>query len=138
MTTTTNWNWPSRVLATAGLALVPWIFALAWVAGEHPVAWIGLDVMEATGLIGTGLLLARCDPRRVAVAPATAVLLTVDAWFDVLTAAPGTVLTAILMATCLELPLAALCTAVARDALRALPRQVRNQLPGRRAGVGRR
>ncbi len=33
------------------------------------------------------------------------------------------------MATCLELPLAALCTAVAWDALRALPRHVRNQAP---------
>ena len=109
------------MLTAAGLALVPWMFALAWVAGAHPVAWIGLDAMEATGLVGTGLLLARCDRRRVAVAPATAVLLTVDAWFDVLTAGPGAVLVALLMAACLELPLAALCTAVAWHALRALP-----------------
>jgi len=121
MTTTTCWNWSARVLTAAGLALIPWIFALAWVAGAHPVAWIGLDAMEATGLVGTGLLLARCDRRRVAVAPATAVLLTVDAWFDVLTAGPGAVLVALLRAACLELPLAALCTAVAWNALRALP-----------------
>ncbi|MBK3574482.1 hypothetical protein JHN63_11785 [Streptomyces sp. MBT65] len=100
--------------------MIPWIFVLAWAAGACPVAWIGLDTMEAMGLVGTGLLLARCDPRRVAVAPATAVLLTVDAWFDVLTAGPG-VLVALLMAACLELPLAALCTAVAWKALRALP-----------------
>lgn len=86
------------------------------------MAWVGLDTMEAMGLVGTGLLLARRDRRRVAVAPATAVLLTVDAWFDVLTAAiPGAVLAALLMAVCLELPLAALCTAVAWHALRALP-----------------
>ena len=109
------------MLTAAGVALIPWILALVWVAGAHPVAWIGLDVMEATGLVGTGLLLARCDRRRVAVAPATAVLLTVDAWFDVLTAGPGAILVALLMAACLELPLAALCTAVAWNALRALP-----------------
>ncbi|MFG2379314.1 hypothetical protein ACGFY9_48720 [Streptomyces sp. NPDC048504] len=121
MTTTPCWKWSARVLTAAGLALVPWIFVLARVAGAHRVAWIGLDAMEATGLVGTGLLLARRDRRRVAVAPATAVLLTVDAWFDVLTAGPGAVLVAVLMAACLELPLAALCTAVAWNALRTLP-----------------
>ncbi|MFJ9246689.1 hypothetical protein [Streptomyces sp. NPDC101776] len=119
METTTCWNWSARVLTASGLALIPWIFVLARVAGAYPVAWIGLDTMEAMGLVGTGLLLARRDLRRVAVAPATAVLLAVDAWFDVLTAGPG-VLVALLMAACLELPLAALCTAVAWNALRAL------------------
>ncbi|WP_405847754.1 hypothetical protein [Streptomyces sp. NBC_01518] len=121
MTTTPCWTWSARVLTAAGLALIPWIFVLARVAGAYPVAWVGLDTMEAIGLVGTGLLLARCDRRRVAVAPATAVLLTVDAWFDVLTAGPGAVLAALLMAFCLELPLAALCTAVAWHGLRALP-----------------
>ncbi|MCX4404997.1 hypothetical protein ACFV8Z_41590 [Streptomyces sp. NPDC059837] len=121
MTTTTRWSWSARVLTAAGVALVPWIFVLAWGAGTHPVVWIGLDATEAMGLVGTGLLLARSDRRRVAVAPATAVLLAADAWFDVLTAGPGAERTAVLMAACLELPLAALCTAVAWSALRALP-----------------
>ena len=120
MTTTPCWNWSARVLTVSGLALLPWIFVLARVAGAYPVAWVGLDTMEAMGLVGTGLLLARRDRRRLAVAPATAALLTVDAWFDVLTAGPE-VLVALLMAACLELPLAALCTAVAWNALRALP-----------------
>jgi hypothetical protein len=126
MTTTTCWTWSARVLTTAGLALIPWLFVLARVAGAYPVAWVDLDTMEAIGLVGTGLLLARRDRRRVAVAPATAALLVVDAWFDILTAASGTVLPAILMATCLELPLASLCTAVTWDALRALPPRLPN------------
>lgn len=125
MTTTPCWTWSARVLTAAGLALIPWLFVLARVAGAYPVAWVGLDTMEAIGLVGTGLLLAHRDRRRVAVAPATAVLLVVDAWFDILTADPGAVLAAVLMAACLELPLAALCMAVARDALRALPPRLR-------------
>ncbi|MET7486650.1 hypothetical protein [Streptomyces sp. NPDC005538] len=129
MTTTTCWTWPSRVLTAAGVALIPWILVLSRVAGAYPVAWIGLDTMEAIGLVGTGLLLARHDPLRVAVAPATAVLLTVDAWFDVLTAGPG-VLMALLMAACLELPLAALCAAVAWNALRELPPADQNHRSG--------
>ncbi|TKA08907.1 hypothetical protein [Actinacidiphila oryziradicis] len=120
MTTTLRFGRAARTLTAAGVAMVPWIFVLARVAGPHPVVKTGLAVMEAVGLVGTGLLLARGDRRRVAVAPATAVLLVADAWFGVLTAAPGAEHTAVLMAACLELPLAALCTAVAWSALHAL------------------
>ncbi|MFJ7204235.1 hypothetical protein ACIQWR_11960 [Streptomyces sp. NPDC098789] len=110
----------ATVLTAAGMALVPWIAVLAktlphTVEVSHwSTAWIGLDVMLAAGLAGTGLLVKRDDPRAGALAAATAAALVLDAWFDVTTAAAGGArLTAVALALCAELPLAALCTSLA-------------------------
>ena len=80
-------------------------------------AWVGLDVMEAIGLAVTGWLVRRGDPRRCLAAAATAMLLVVDAWFDISTAGSG-LTEAVAMATCAELPMAALCSVVAYRAVR--------------------
>jgi len=113
-------------LVGLGVGLVPWVGVLAVTlpttatARHWALAWVGLDCLEAVGLIGTGLLLRRGDPRRCLTAVATAVLLLCDAWFDTTTSAPGAdFATALAMALLVELPLAALCV---RLALRALPR----------------
>ncbi|MEV7127584.1 hypothetical protein [Streptomyces sp. NPDC093260] len=114
------------LLVACGLALLPWLCVLATglpatATAEHwPVAWVGLDALEALGLITTGLLAARGDRRHALTAAATATLLGVDAWFDTTTAAPGgDFATAVAMALGAELPLAALC---GRLALRTLSR----------------
>ena len=114
------------LLVVCGLALLPWLYVLATglpataTAAHWPVAWVGLDALEALGLIATGLLAARGDRRHALAAAATATLLAVDAWFDTTTAAPGgDFATAVAMALGAELPLAALC---GRLALRALSR----------------
>ncbi|MFJ2909509.1 hypothetical protein ACIO8F_08775 [Streptomyces sp. NPDC087228] len=114
------------LLVACGLALLPWLYVLATglpataTATHWPVAWVGLDALEALGLIATGLLAARGDRRHALAAAATATLLVVDAWFDTTTAAPGgDFATAVAMALGAELPLAALC---GRLALRALSR----------------
>ncbi|GAB3958556.1 hypothetical protein GCM10029978_003720 [Actinoallomurus acanthiterrae] len=122
-------RWPARLgflFIGAGLALVPWLFVLAsslpatTTAAHWPIAWVGLDTLEALALITTGVLLTRRDPRGCLTAMVTATLLTADAWFDVSTAAPGAdQITAVAMAACLEIPLAVLCTVLA---LRTLPR----------------
>ncbi|MDJ0344612.1 hypothetical protein QMK19_27130 [Streptomyces sp. H10-C2] len=108
------------LLVALGLAMIPWLFVLATSlpataqASHWSTAWVGLDALEAIGLIGTGLLLRRRDARRGPAAAATAMLLVVDAWFDVTTAAPGAdIASAIGMAVCAELPLAALCVVLA-------------------------
>jgi hypothetical protein len=118
-------RYPSRrsvgwALTAAGPAMVPWLFVLAVslpgraTAQHWGVAWVGLDSLEALGLTCTGLLMRRRDPRASLTAAATAILLLVDAWFDVLTSAPGADrLTAMLMAVCVELPIAALCLRLA-------------------------
>jgi hypothetical protein len=107
-------------LVAAGLAMIPWLFVLALAlpatttAGHWNAAWTGLDGMEALGLLGTGLLLRRGDARAALTAACTATLLVVDAWFDLLTAAPGADrLLAAVMAGCAELPLAVLCGVIA-------------------------
>ncbi|WP_236062524.1 hypothetical protein [Actinacidiphila acididurans] len=114
------------LLVACGLGLLPWLYVLATglpataTAAHWPVAWVGLDALEALGLIATGLLAARGDRRHALAAAATATLLAVDAWFDTTTAAPGgDFATALAMALGAELPLAALC---GRLALRTLGR----------------
>lgn len=88
-------------LMCCGVALVVWL-------------WAGLGALEALGLAATGVLLLRRDPRRCLTAAATAALMVVDAWFDVLTSLPGTELaTALAMALGAELPLATLCVVLA-------------------------
>ncbi|MDC2961460.1 hypothetical protein PO587_44285 [Streptomyces gilvifuscus] len=114
------------LLVACGLVLLPWLCVLATglpataTAAHWPVAWAGLDALEALALIATGLLAARGDRRHALAAAATATLLAVDAWFDTTTAAPGgDFATAVAMALGAELPLATLC---GRLALRALSR----------------
>ncbi|MFB7255041.1 LPXTG cell wall anchor domain-containing protein [Streptomyces nojiriensis] len=110
----------ATVLTGAGLVLLPWVVVLAKTmpqtseVSNWSTAWIGLDLMLAAGLTGTGALLRRRDPRASPVAAATAALLVMDAWFDVTTSA-GTVGqgTALLLAAGAELPLAVACAAVA-------------------------
>ncbi|ROQ99328.1 hypothetical protein EDE04_5881 [Streptomyces sp. 2132.2] len=110
----------ATLLTGAGVALVPWMVVLAKTlphtaeVSHWSTAWIGLDAMLAAGLGGTGLLLGRHDPRAAPLAAATAALLVMDAWFDVTTAASGGArATAVALAVCAELPLAAVCAAVA-------------------------
>lgn len=113
-------------LVCCGVAVLPWLLVLA---GSLPgttrvshwdTVWIGLDVLEALGLVTTGCLVLRRDPRRCLPAAATAALLVVDVWVDVTTSASGTELvTAVAMAAVVELPLAALCTVLA---VRSFPR----------------
>ncbi|MFE2288150.1 LPXTG cell wall anchor domain-containing protein [Streptomyces sp. NPDC059443] len=109
----------SAVLTGAGLALLPWMLVLARTLPQSAevsnwaTAWIGLDVMLAAGLTGTGLLLRRKDTRVVPVAAATAALLLMDAWFDVTTSAGSEQTLALLLAFGAELPLAMACAVVA-------------------------
>ncbi|MCX5302599.1 MULTISPECIES: hypothetical protein [Streptomyces] len=110
----------ATVLTGAGLALLPWVVVLARTmpqtteVSHWSTAWIGLDLMLAAGLTGTGVLLRRRDPRASPLAAATAALLVMDAWFDVTTSAgTGGQGMALLLAAGAELPLAVACAVVA-------------------------
>ncbi|MFI1091001.1 hypothetical protein [Streptomyces sp. NPDC020917] len=112
-------RWPAYALVACGTALVPWLVVLALTlpatatAPHWMAAWVGLDAMEAAGLITTGLLALRRHPLRVAAGAATAMLLVVDAWFDVATSTGGDLTVALVMAGTAELPLAAVCAVLA-------------------------
>jgi hypothetical protein len=123
-----RWSrWLAIGLAGAGLGLLPWLVYLALNlpasprAWHWPAAWVGLDAMEAAGLLSTGLLLLRRDVRYCLTAMATAALLLADAWFDVTTAPPGGgELTSVVMALVAELPTAALCIVLGVGGLRQM------------------
>ncbi|MBK3646036.1 hypothetical protein JHN46_35990 [Streptomyces sp. MBT33] len=84
------------------------------------MTWVGLDGLEAVGLVTTGLLVLWRDPRRTLAASATAALLLADAWFDTTTASSGAdLISALAMAAVAELPLAVLCVTLT---IRGLPR----------------
>ncbi|MCL1871252.1 MAG: hypothetical protein FWF90_12665 [Promicromonosporaceae bacterium] len=133
--TRTDGRWARTLFLVCGIALVPWMVFLATQLPETAqarhwaAAWIGLDTLEAIGLITTAVLVHRRHPAYRQTAAATATLLFVDAWLDMTTAAPGRELTtAIVLAVAIELPLAAVCAWVAAG----LP-----QLQGRRSGPSR-
>jgi hypothetical protein len=101
-------------LLASGLGLVPWLAELAvTLPPATRVAWVGLDSLEALGLIVTGILVRRGDRRRALTAAATAMLLLIDAWFDVTTSSGGGLIEAIAMAMLAEVPMAAICAAIA-------------------------
>ncbi|MFD6023794.1 hypothetical protein [Streptomyces griseoluteus] len=137
--TSTSSAVPARVLMGAGLALLPW---LGYLAGTLPpaeaAAWVTLDALEAAALLTAGGRLLRHDPRHRAPAAAAAVLLLGDACVDVATSLPGPEpALAVAMAVIAELPLAALCTALATSPIRrSYRRAVRVRRPsGRCAGT---
>jgi hypothetical protein len=104
--------------------LLPWLVVLAitlparYGAAHWAVAWVGLDTMEAVGLITTGVLALRGDRRLSSAAAATATLLTVDAWFDITTSVGSDFRVALITALCTEIPLAVLCVRLALIARR--------------------
>jgi hypothetical protein len=124
-------TWPSKprfalIFAGAALVLVPWTVALAaLLPSRHQtvhwnVTWVGFDALLAFVLALLALALIRRSPWRQHAAVAAAVLLACDTWFDVTTATPGRELAlAVLEATLVELPLAALCILIAIRAERA-------------------
>jgi hypothetical protein len=107
-------RWWARLAAlVVGVFLVPWCAVLAVTlphsaqAQNWSLAWVGLDAAEAVAALATAALLTRADARASLAAVALGVLLTVDAWFDVCTSAPGTDhLLALAEAAFVELPLA--------------------------------
>ncbi|MFC6883996.1 hypothetical protein ACFQHO_07030 [Actinomadura yumaensis] len=118
-------RWIGPGLIGGAMALVPWTVVLAVrlpstaQVSHWSAAWVGLDLMLAAGLLGTGVLFRRGDARYGLTAAATGALLLMDAWFDVMTATSGGERAlASALALGLELPLAAFCTALALNAHR--------------------
>ena len=116
-----RWAAPFYLLAAA--CLVPWIVYLSFALPEHATAghwdaaWIGFDAMEFCSFAGTAYLAYRRSTWVDILATATAVLMIVDAWFDITTANTSwELIQAIVLAVVAELPLAALSLWIARHA----------------------
>jgi hypothetical protein len=112
------------LLVVAALVLLGWTIYLGsslhgqLEVRDRQVAWVGVDLMQVTGLIATGVLVARRRPLASPVAAASATLILLDAWFDVTTSQGGVNLyVALLMALVVELPAAFLLARLSRFAL---------------------
>ena len=108
---------PDRLLYAIGAALlIPWTVYLAVTLPKRDLdthyrgAWVGFDILLVAAIVLTAYFAYRIDARVQLPATATATLLVVDAWFDVMTAGNRqSTLEAVLMALCIEIP-AALCS----------------------------
>jgi hypothetical protein len=125
-----GWRAPGWVVALFGLAalvLAPWVVVLivalpsAHRAAHWNIAWAGFDVAQALLLLTVAVAAWKRSPWLEGAATATATLLLVDAWFDVLTSSTrAEFLVAIGEAAFVELPMAVLCLLLARAAERRL------------------
>jgi hypothetical protein len=133
-------RWAGPAFALFALILLPWIVYLAYslpsrqVSADYDVAWAGFDVLLLVALAGTGYFALRRSRYLATTAAATATLLVVDAWFDVMTTLPGQRLEPVAMAVLVELPLASVCVwlslhtqQLAERRLRLLLRYQRNR-----------
>src|SRR5215813_11189004 len=109
-------RWLLFVLGAVAVGLLPWIAYLgATLPSKHlshhwQVAWVGLDIAEVSALAATAVALLKRSPAVTVLASVAGTLLVCDAWFDVLTAQPGSDFAwALAFALLAELPLAALC-----------------------------
>jgi hypothetical protein len=122
-------RWVVPLFALAAIVLVPWIVFLVrslpstHAAAHWDIAWAGFDVGLALLLSAVALAAWRRSPWLEGTATASAALLVVDAWFDILTSSTHVELgVAVAEAVLVELPLAALCLLLARDTERVLRR----------------
>jgi len=120
-------DWVGVLFAAAALALVPWVvFLVRALPSDHrsahwDVAWGGFDTALALLLVGVAVAAWRRSPWLEGAATAAATLLFVDAWFDILTASSRSELvTAIVEAAVVELPIAVFCLFLARSVERRL------------------
>jgi hypothetical protein len=104
------------VFGLVAVLLVPWALFLKWRLPSHHVArhwdtaWTGFDFALAVALVSLAFCLLRRSAWTQVVAAAAGTMLLCDAWFDLLTASPGTGLDeALVEALAAELPLAMAC-----------------------------
>jgi hypothetical protein len=108
-------RWAGPAFAVFSLILLPWVVYLGYslpsrqVSPDYDVAWAGFDVILLVALASTGYFALRRSRYLATAATATATLLVVDAWFDVMTSPPGQRGESLALALLVELPLAAVC-----------------------------
>ena len=111
----------AQLYAAAAVVLIPWTIYLAVSLPKRDVdthyrgAWVGMDLLLVTAIVLTAYYAFRMDNRVQLPAMATATLLVVDAWFDVMTAGRRqATFVAIIMALCIEIPAALFSLYLAR------------------------
>ncbi len=108
-------RWTGPLFCLFAVILLPWIGYIAvslparQLSPNYDVAWAGFDVLLLAGLVSTAYYALRRSRYLSTAATATATLLVVDAWFDVMTTPSRDRPQSILLCVVVELPLAAVC-----------------------------
>jgi hypothetical protein len=108
-------RWAGPLFALLSLGLLPWIAYIAislparQLSPNYDIAWAGFDLLLFGGLASTAYSALRRSRYLSSAATATATILIVDAWFDVMTSPSHERPQALLLCIVVELPLAALC-----------------------------
>jgi hypothetical protein len=120
-------RWAGPAFAVLAIGTVPWIVFLAVTLPRHATVvhyrgvWVGFDLALVFVLATTAVLAWRGRPQVTIAATATATMLFVDAWFDVLTTPRGGGRwLSLLLAAGVEIPLAAICLWIAVHASRTM------------------
>jgi hypothetical protein len=108
-------RWAGPLFALFALVMVPWTVYIGeslprrQLSPHYDASWAGFDVMLLAALAATAFFALRRSRYLSMAATATAVLLVVDAWFDLMTTPSGQIVQSIVLAAVVELPLAAVC-----------------------------
>jgi len=108
-------RWAGPLFTLFALIMVPWTIYIGeslprrQLSPHYDMAWAGFDVMLLAALAATGYFALRRSRYLAMAATATATLLVVDAWFDLMTTPGGQIVQSIVLAVVVELPLAAVC-----------------------------
>lgn len=119
------------VFAALAALMVPWTAYLfvalprSQRAAHFDLAWGGFDLGLVALLAATATAAVRRSRWLAVAATATATMLVVDAWFDVMTSPrPRALLAAVAMALLVELPLAGVCVWLAVSGQSLLERRI--------------
>ncbi len=121
-------GWVAPLFCAAALGVLPWVVYLGFALPErstdqhYNLAWVGFDLFLIFAMARTALFAWKGKRQVQLPAVATATLLLVDAWFDLVTSTGWALTQAILMAVAVELPLAALAIYIARHVDRVVER----------------
>ncbi|HEV3291384.1 MAG TPA: hypothetical protein VG123_20580, partial [Streptosporangiaceae bacterium] len=109
-------RWAGPLFALFAVIMVPWTVYIGeslprrQLSPHYDMSWAGFDVILVLALASTGYFALRRSRYLAMASTATAVLLVVDAWFDLMTTPEGEIVQSIVLAAVVELPLAAVCT----------------------------
>ncbi len=108
-------RWTGPAFALFSVILLPWTIYIGETlparqeSPNYDAAWAGFDVILLIALAATAYFALRRSRYLSVAATATATLLVVDAWFDVMTTPGNQRIESIVLAAVVELPLAAVC-----------------------------
>jgi hypothetical protein len=135
-----RWAGPAFVLFA--VIMLPWTVYLGYSlparqsSPHYDIAWVGFDVLLLVTLAGTGYFALRRSGYLAVAAAATATLLIVDAWFDIMTSPRRQLPQAITLAALIELPLAGVCAWLSYHTQHLEQRQIVLLMPRRKPPDG--